>query len=391
MQLDADVHGRLIALAGLTDMHSEQLGRILGAHSLDVVWKSLAGGHELVVPLPKNGERPLPPVRMRQWGAEVRAARPAALAAHHQRNGIKVLSVVENSIPASVVRAECPPGVLFARGDVSLLNDSTDMCPAARRIAIVGTRKATSYGRQVARSMGRSLSAAGVSVVSGLAAGIDGAAHGGVLHQMSGTDARPVAVVGSGHDHIYPYVNRALWGQVEAQGVVVSEWPLGCRPLPWHFPVRNRLIVSLSELVVVIESALTGGSMITVGEATAGGKNVLAVPGPITSAVSAGPNKLISEQAMVCTGALDVLVALGLRSADTDAGPVADSRRTPSADGAVVLRALAWEVLPVERLMSRLEGSTAGFVLLVLHELEFDGWVARGSGGWFQRAPVGGR
>ncbi len=394
MQLSADLHGRLIALAGLTDMHSDQLGRMLQTHGIDVVWKALHGGHEIMVPTPVSGPRPLPSTRMKQWGAEVRAADPAALAARHQAAGVQVLSVTEGTIPSVLAGKSCEPGVLFVRGDQTLL-DQFGPPPGSpvrqRRVAIVGTRKATTYGRQVARTLGRSLAEAGVSVVSGLASGIDGAAHAGVLHQRRSTDARPIAVVGSGLDRIYPYVNQSLWKEVETCGVVVSEWPLGHRPAAWHFPVRNRIIVSLSEVVVVVESAKTGGSMITVHEALARSINVLAVPGPITSPVSVGPNQLISERSGVCLGVEDVLIALQLIDPADKSGTVADSRRVPSADGEMVLRALAWDVLPIERLLSRLVGASAGGVLLILHELEFDGWVARGSGGWFQLAAVGGR
>jgi DNA processing protein len=390
MQLDKDLHGRLIVLAGLTDMHSDQLGRMLGMHSLDVVWKSLHGGHELMVPTPQSGLRPLPSTRMKQWGAEVRASNPSLVTARHAKGDVSVLSVTEGTIPAAMMRQTDAPGVLFARGDVALLNEGIPTS-RLRRVAIVGTRKATTYGRQVARSLGRSLSEAGVSVVSGLASGIDGAAHAGVLHEHRDPDARPIAVVGSGHDHIYPYVNQKLWGQVETQGVVVSEWPLGRRPAAWHFPARNRLIVALSELVVVVESAHAGGSMITVREAIDRSVTVLAVPGPITSPVSLGPNQLLSENASPCRGVQDVLQALQMAPAQSAKIELVDHRRSPSADGALMLRALAWDVLPIERVLSRLPGGSAGKVLLTLHELEFDGWVARGSSGWFQLAPPGGR
>jgi DNA processing protein len=374
--LDADYHGRLIALAGLSDIKSDQLGRLLLRHGLDELWRLMVGGHRVSTRMrpgvrsggPNRGGGTdtmehqltfpdeqlsfLPDHRMLQWGAELRAADPAGLARHHQRSGVHVLSVVDDHFPLALRRQTDAPGVLFARGNRTLIDGCAD-AGEPRRVAIVGTRKATSYGRQVARSFGKTLSAHGVSVVSGLASGIDGSAHTGALHDRGAGDAAPIAVVGSGLDHIYPYANRELWTAVEHDGVVLSEWPLGAKPLPWHFPARNRLIVALSEAVVVVESAEKGGSMLTVTQAQNRNVPVFSVPGPITSPASAGTNNILSmsnhKDVYLCQGALDVLRYLKLT--DDTAGllhGVPDSRRPPDGNASALLRLMAWDVLTIE-------------------------------------------
>ncbi len=412
-KLDPETHGRLIVLAGLTDIRSDTLGFMLRTHSIEFLWSALRSGRPIEFARRSGNVLPLPPARARQWGIEIRSADPVAAAVAHQRAGVSVLSIGQPGYPQSFESLDDPPGVLFVQGDPSLLNDecstndqSSCSCKCSsngncacnagglmqhRRAAIVGTRRATSYGRQMARSLGRSLAATGVSVVSGLAAGIDGAAHSGALADRANSDAHPIAVVGSGLDHPYPSANRELWNAVRRDGALVSEWPLGARPIAWHFPARNRLIVGLSEAVVVVESAATGGSMITVKHAQERGVPVLCVPGLLTSPASVGPHQVLAEGGAVCRGAEDVLVAMGMLKRGSAIRPGFDSRRQPSADGAAVLSGLGWDVLPVERLLSKFPDCTPGSLLLALHELEFDGWVARGSDGWFQLAATGGR
>ena len=404
-RLDADTHGRLIVLAGLTDIRSDTLGQMLSTHSIEFLWNALRGGRAVEFARRSGNVLPLPAARAQQWGFEIRAADPAAAATAHQRAGVSVLAIGQPGYPESFQSLDDPPGVIFVQGDPSLL---TDFCPGSnasgssgssgsfgssehRRTAIVGTRRATSYGRQMARSLGRSLAAAGVEVVSGLAAGIDGAAHAGALCDRADSDARPIAVVGSGLDHPYPSANRELWNSVRCHGALVSEWPLGARPIAWHFPARNRLIVGLSEAVVVVESAATGGSMITVKYAQQRGVPVLCVPGLLTSPASVGPHQVLADGGAVCRGADDVLIAMGMLARGSALRPGLDPRRQPSVDGAAVLSGLGWDVLPVERLMTKFPNCTPGTLLLALHELEFDGWVTRGSDGWFQLAATGGR
>ena len=197
-----------------------------------------------------------------------------------------------------------PAPVLFRRGRVP--------DPTAPAVAIVGTRRCTPTGRSVAMELGSGLAAAGVTVVSGLALGIDGAAHRGAL----AADGAPVVgVVGSGLDVVYPRGNRDLWDAVADAGTLLSEAPLGAEPEGWRFPARNRLLAALADVVVVVESKAAGGSMHTVEEAIRREVTVMAVPGSVRNPAAAGTNLLLSEGCAPACSTDDVLVALGLATA----------------------------------------------------------------------------
>jgi DNA processing protein len=413
--VDLDHVGKLIAFASLAEMRSTALGRLLSTHTVSELWALMVRGKPIEYASGAQ-EREVPRDRARRWQAELRGAQVAQLARVHLRAGVGVTSVRDAAYPSVLRSGPEAPGVLFWSGDLSLIAGVVE-APARRRVAIVGTRNATPYGRQIARSLGKSLSEHGIHVVSGLAAGIDGCAHHGVMHALEtalgtstqqvgnatleGTETdgahlrsvgRPVAVVGCGIDWIYPSINRSLWGQVQRHGLIVSEWPLGVRPLPWHFPERNRIIVGLSELVVAVESGLSGGSITTINKAIERNVPAMAVAGPITSPASAGTNHLLGHGAAVCTGVQSILEQLHEKSGQLSM-PLStpfDARRPPAETAAVVLRALGWDVLSTESLLSRVHGLSPGGLLLTLSELEFDGWVARGSEGWFQLAPSGG-
>jgi DNA processing protein len=218
-------------------------------------------------------------------------------------------------------------------------------------------------------------------VVSGLALGIDGAAHSGALAAGPGA-APPVAVVGSGLDVIYPWRHRKLWEQVAEAGVVLSEAPLGARPEPWRFPVRNRIIASLAEVIVVVESFHTGGSRHTVEAAALRGRTVMAVPGPVRSQASELPNALLAEGCPPARDATDVVVALGL-SPTRPPGGVPDARAAPTPEAAGVLEAVGWERASFEAVVLA-SGRSPAEVSLALMHLERDGWVT-GSAGWWER------
>ncbi|MCB9372041.1 MAG: DNA-protecting protein DprA [Microthrixaceae bacterium] len=266
-----------------------------------------------------------------------------------------------------------PPVVLFHRGRPDVL--------AGPRVAVVGTRDCTGYGRQLARRLGRDLAVAGVRVVSGLALGIDGAAHEGALRVEGG--GPPVAVVGSGLDVVYPRAHGALWAQVEETGVVLSEAPLGAAPERWRFPSRNRVVAALADVVVVVESPRRGGSLHTVDAALERDVPVLAVPGPVTSPTSAGCNQLLADAvAGVARDAGDVLSLLGLSQAAVARGG-ADPRPSPTPDQAAVLDAFGWQPAVLEQLAVR-TALGLGTVAEALHALEAAGWVAA-SGGWYER------
>ncbi len=203
-------------------------------------------------------------------------------------NGLWTMCRHSAHYPEAFSRIGPPPVVLFGLGSQSILKEMNDH-PG---VAIVGARRATAYGREVSYQFGRDLAAAGMTVVSGMALGVDGAAHRGAL-QVGG---RTVAVLAGGPECPYPRSHAELHRQLIAQGAVVSERPPGSRAQRWGFPARNRLIAALSVKTVVVEGRLNSGAMYTVDFAEQLGQTVAAVPGPVTSALSDGPNHIIAEQ-----------------------------------------------------------------------------------------------
>jgi DNA processing protein len=193
------------------------------------------------------------------------------------------------------------PAALFARGNPGLLEGLEPF----GTVTIVGARRATSYGREVARELGRDLAEAGLVVASGLAFGIDACAHRGALDA-----GRTIAVLACGPDNAYPASHRSLWRRICEEGVVVSEFPPGASPWRWTFPARNRIMAALAGMTVVVEAAVRSGSLITADRAADLGRDLGAVPGPVTSRTSAGPNNLLAGGAWVIREAQDVLDAL---------------------------------------------------------------------------------
>lgn len=203
--------------------------------------------------------------------------------------------------PDSLRDAADAPWALIGRGDPVLL----DGLEPYEAVTIVGARRATSYGREVARELGRELAAAGMVVVSGLAFGIDGCAHRGALDA-----GRTIAVLGCGPDIAYPGSHRSLWRRICETGLVISELPPGATPWRWTFPARNRIMAALAGMTVVVEAATRSGSLITTDLAADLGRDLGAVPGPVTSRASAGPNGLLASGAHVIRDAQDVLDAM---------------------------------------------------------------------------------
>lgn len=203
--------------------------------------------------------------------------------------------------PAPLRDAADAPWALIGRGNPELL----DGLEPFEAVTIVGARRATSYGREIARELGRELAAAGMTVVSGLAFGIDGCAHRGALD-----GGRTIAVLGCGPDVAYPASHRSLWRQICERGLVVSEFPPGAPPWRWTFPARNRIMAALAGMTVVVEAAARSGSLITMDLAADLGRDLGAVPGPVTSRTSAGPNNLLAGGACVIRDAQDVLDAM---------------------------------------------------------------------------------
>lgn len=297
------------------------------------------------------------------------AADPLATLAAHRAAGVEILARDHPRYPERLRSDPEPPAVLFAQGDLAALGTT--------RVAIVGTRRCTGTGAGVARELGRELTEAGVAVVSGLALGIDGAAHRGVLD----ADGAPVGVVGCGLDVVYPARHRDLWERVRAAGVLLGEAPLGVRPAAWRFPARNRIIAGLADVVVVVESHAAGGSLHTVREADDRGIQVMAVPGSVRSPAAAGTNQLLAEGCAPVRDATDVLVALGLSTVTRSAAP--DTRPAPDATGRAVLAAFAWEPATLEHLALR-TGLALPELALALEALLAAGWVAC-AGGWYEQ------
>jgi DNA processing protein len=298
-------------------------------------------------------------------------ADPLDVVRRHRDAGVAILLRDDPCYPETLRDDIEPPAVLFARGDLAALEGP--------RVAIIGTRRCTGAGAGIARGLGRELAAAGVAVVSGLALGIDGAAHRGVLDDAGA--APPIGVVGCGHDIPYPSRHRDLWEAVGARGVLLGEAPLGVRPAAWRFPARNRIIAALADIVIVVESHAAGGSLLTVREAIDRGVEVMAVPGSVRSPAAVGTNQLLADGCHPVRDADDVLIALGMVPGGRRARP--DHRRPPSEDGRVLLDAFDWEPATLEHLALR-TGRSVPELALALHQLETDGWVA-GAGAWYER------
>jgi DNA processing protein len=256
-----------------------------------------------------------------------------------------------------------PPLSLYLRGsgEPELL--------ARRAVGVVGARSCSPYGAQVARMLGRELAAAGLVIVSGLARGVDGEAHRGALESGGPT----VGVLGCGIDRDYPAANASLSRRMEDGGLVVSEYEAGVEPAPWRFPARNRIIAGLCEAVVVVEARERSGALITADFALEEGREVFAVPGEITSALSVGSNALLRLGATPLTGAGDVLEALGIERAEAIADPdVSEAARR-------VLELVRDTPAGADELVAK-ASLEAGAVSVALTELELAGLVAAADG-----------
>jgi DNA processing protein len=257
-----------------------------------------------------------------------------------------------------------PPPALYLRGD------GEPALLARRAVAVVGARSCSPYGAQVARRLGRELAAAGLVVVSGLARGVDGEAHRGAL-EAGGTT---VAVLGCGIDRDYPASHAQLSRRIEEQGLVVSEYEPGVEPAPWRFPARNRIIAGLCEAVVVVEARERSGALITADFGLDEGRDVFAVPGEITSSLSAGTNALLKLGATPLTSPNDVFEALGMEQPDATAAAV-----DVSPEATQVLELVRESPAAADELAER--GTLdAGAISVALTELELAGLVAAADG-----------
>lgn len=360
--------------------------------SVGSLWRELRAGHlldrrpEVAVALGRGA-----PALLRRWQQAAQEIDAEAAWRSMGAAGIGVWRAGSPRMPPSLRDDPEPPPLLFWRGDPSALE--------APAVAIVGTRRCTSYGADVARELGRDLAAAGVAVVSGLALGIDGAAHEGALAGAgeggAGGGAAPVGVVGSGLDVVYPPRHRTLWRRVGECGLLLSEAPPGAEPEPWRFPRRNRLLAALAHVVVVVESHESGGSLSTVRAAVERGVAVMAVPGSVRSPSSAGTNRLLADGVAPVTGATDVLTALALEGVHLPPAPVSGAtgpRSHPAPPAALdpvdeaVLAAVDWTPTATEQILRR-TGLAVAETSTRLVGLEVLGLV-RNHRGWWER--VGG-
>jgi len=289
-------------------------------------------------------------------GAEAWRQADAALALA-DRLGIEVRTWSQPGYPPCLSNLHDPPPLLFLRGRTELLERPS--------ITIVGSRRATARSRDVAERLGQALAAVDVQVASGLALGIDGAAHRGAL--AGGGDT--LAVLGRGPDQAYPPSHGRLFRQILDRGLVVSEFAPGTPPLPHHFPRRNRILAAISRVVVVVEAGARSGALITVDHALDLGLDVWSVPGPIDLAACEGSNRLLAEGARPLLSVASFVAQVGGRAHPPAAG---------GADGSAgrVLAALAEEPLDIDQLSARL-GLAAPQVLAALTELELLGLTRR--------------
>ncbi|HET8929264.1 MAG TPA: DNA-processing protein DprA [Acidimicrobiales bacterium] len=367
----ADV-GFATAIASLPKVGPARLRMLLDAGEPEGVWERLCCGTlgddaEVVASLGPRAD-----TLLAGWRGAARTMDPGQLAVRHAALGFRLLDAEDPDYPSAFRDDAEPPRLLWVAGDLGRI--------LPRVVAIVGSRRCTRYGHDVARRFGRELALAGVSVVSGLALGIDAAAHAGALDAPAGA-APPVGVVGTGLDVIYPRRNRALWQAVAERGVLLSESPPGASAEPWRFPARNRLIAALADIVVVVESTERGGSLYTVDEAMARDVEVRAVPGPITAPTSAGTNRLLADGAAPALNESDLLESLGVVAA-TPIGEYSTGYRDPEEEA--VLDVLTTGSVTFDELAER-SGLSLERLGLVTARLQVEGLLSR-SGGWYERA-----
>lgn len=345
-------------IAGLLDRPGRRVHGLLRLSDDDLV--AAAGG-----PDPDAAHRFLEAISLERERARMESTGTAAVCRHAP------------DYPAGLHALDDPPATLFVVGDAGLLRRLSD----ERSVAIVGTRRPSPYGVEVAHALGRGIGATGVPIVSGLALGIDATAHRGCL-EAGGT---PVAVLACGPDRAYPQRHRGLHRRVADVGVVVSELPPGSSIFRWAFPARNRIMAALASMTLVVEAADPSGSLITVDFARDLGRIVAAVPGRITWRMAEGTNALLRDGAVPVTQAQDVLDELfgaGVRAVPAAlASPSAPSRRALS----VVLEAVE-AGSDVDGIAAR-AGMAARDVRAALGCLESDGLIVRRDlAGWERRA-----
>jgi DNA processing protein len=299
-----------------------------------------------------------------------------------KHTGNQVLTFADANYPSSLLTIADPPPVLYVKGRAELLNRKT--------IAMVGSRNATLQGIQNARRFAHVLSTAGLTVVSGLALGIDGAAHEGALSEVT-SEGSTIAVTGTGLDLVYPAKHRELAHQIAVHGCLVSEYPLGTPGIASNFPRRNRIISGLSQGVLVVEAAAQSGSLITARSALEQGRDVFAIPGSIHSPLSKGCHQLIRQGAKLVESAQDILEEIHIQnfplkekfSPPYVAVNAAVNSVNPSTMTIQLLHAAGHDPVSVDELAARTT-MTMAEVQASLLELELEGRIERLASGMYQ-------
>jgi DNA processing protein len=289
----------------------------------------------------------------------------APVAAWLQEPGNAVLTLADADYPQALLNTADPPMLIYVKGRRDLLN--------APALAVVGSRSATPQGVSNAEAFAHSASEAGLCIISGLAHGIDAAAHRGGLQGPGGS----IAVVGTGLDRIYPAANRDLAHRLATHGALLSEFPLGIPPLAANFPRRNRIISGMALGTLVVEASLQSGSLITARMAIEQGREVFAIPGSIHSPQSKGCHRLIKQGAKLVESAQDILEELGNFASPTQS-------LKPAAGMPPLLSAMGFEPCDLDTLAQR-SGLTIEALSAILLQLELDGRIANLPGGRFQR------
>ena len=287
-----------------------------------------------------------------------------------------VVTLGDADYPAALLQTEDPPCLLYAMGRV----DQLPHLRATRALAVVGSRNPTPQGRLNAQAFAKSLAQSGFSVVSGLALGVDGAAHEGALEGAAPGQLATIAVVGTGLDRVYPKQHLDLAHRIAQQGLILSEYPLGSAPRAEHFPRRNRIISGLSQGTLVVEGALESGSLITARQALEQGREVFAIPGSIHSPQSKGCHALIRQGAKLVESAQDILEELRVPDPFAQVPLALDTSPPETA----LLALLGHDPVGLDALQARSGLDTARLQAELL-DLELEGQVERLPGGLFQR------
>ncbi|VAW36147.1 Rossmann fold nucleotide-binding protein Smf possibly involved in DNA uptake [hydrothermal vent metagenome] len=240
-----------------------------------------------------------------------------------EESGVSLITILDKDYPPRLAGIPAAPLLLYGAGRIESPSGSSIFDERLPAVAVVGTRRASHYGLEMAEAIGRGLASSGIVVVSGMARGCDTAAHRGALSAGGLT----IAVLGTGVDTVYPAENKKLYGKIKDSGVVLSEYPMGTAPLPMNFPLRNRIISGLSLAVVVVEAPLRSGAMMTARMALEQGREVFALPGHAASRKGSGTNKLIKDGAVLVESAGDIIEALTAETTCAGAGEKAEKKR----------------------------------------------------------------